>query len=133
MFRNVSAALTTLAALGDRFLGLATQAKISTSLRALLLHGIGGHMNDQDHRHAPSPPRRVVPSASPALHLSAELLLQFVIADLDHSRATMRATVRQIAGQKVVNELINLGRTQLVVGLNRVATNRFCYDVLTQS
>src|ERR1700745_168140 len=79
---------------------------------------------------AVSPPRRV---GFPVLHLSSELLLQFVIADLDHGRAPMGATVRKIAGQEIVNELINLGRAKLVVGLNCMATNRFCYDVLTQS
>jgi len=30
-------------------------------------------------------------------------------------------------------ELINLGDTQFVVGLNRMAANRLGYDVLTQS
>ena len=57
-----------------------------------------------------------VPGATsvPRLHLSSEFLLQFVITDLNHGRAPMGATIRQIAGEEIVNELINLDGTKLV-------------------
>ena len=67
------------------------------------------------------------------LHLSSEFLLQLVITDLDHGRAPMWTTIRQIAGEKIVNELVNLDGTKLVICFDRMAANRFCYHVFSQS